>query len=78
MNRARDLRHSGSDIVVEEGRVNVFGRNRISSTLSSSFKNIVAKSNSNVSLWEGITLQGGPGPTTLRALRETPYFARLL
>ena len=78
MNRARDLHHSGSDIVIEEDLVNVFGRNRISPTLSSSFKNIVAKSNSNVSLWEGITLQGGPGPTTLRALRETPYFAMLV
>ncbi|KAI4124307.1 MAG: hypothetical protein LQ347_005788 [Umbilicaria vellea] len=78
MSRARDLLHSGSDIVVEEDLANVFGRNKISPTLSSSFKNIVAKSNSNVSLWEGITLQGGPGPTTLRALRETPYFAMVV
>ncbi len=78
MDRARDLRHSGSDIVVEEDLVNVFGRNKISPTLISSFKNVIAKSNSNVSLWGGITLQGGPGPTTLRALRETPYFAMVV
>lgn len=78
MNGARDLFHSGSDIVVEEDLVNVFGRNKISPALASSFKNVVAKSNSNVSLWGGITLQGGPGPTTLRALRETPYFALVI
>lgn len=78
MDRARDLRHSGSDIVVEEDLVNVFGRNRISPALTSSFKNIVAKNTSNTSLWEGITLQRGPGPTTLRALQEAPYFAMVI
>lgn len=50
INRARDLHHSGSDIVVEEDLVNVLGRNRISVPLSSSFKTVVAKSSSNFTL----------------------------
>ncbi|MCJ1262295.1 hypothetical protein MMC22_002165 [Lobaria immixta] len=78
MNRARDLHHSGSDIVVEEDLVNVLGRNRISAPLTSSFKNVVAKSSSNHSLWESITLQAGAGPTTIRAFQESPYFAMVI
>ncbi|MCJ1390074.1 hypothetical protein MMC18_002932 [Xylographa bjoerkii] len=78
MIHARDLRNSGSDIVVEEDLVSVLGRNTISPTLTSSFKHIVVKSSFNVPLWEGITLQSGPGPTALRALRETPYFAMVI
>ncbi|MCJ1376106.1 hypothetical protein MMC20_007346 [Loxospora ochrophaea] len=78
MQWARDLKHSGSDIVVEEDLANVFGRMRISDRLTSSFKNIVGKSSSNISLWEGITLQGGPGPTVLRALQERPFFATVV
>ncbi|KAI4168984.1 MAG: hypothetical protein LQ343_006015 [Gyalolechia ehrenbergii] len=78
MSLARELRHSGSDIVVEEDLANVFGRCTISHTLTSSFKTIVAKSNSNISLLEGIVLQGGPGPTVLRALQEPPFFAMVV
>lgn len=78
MNRARDLHHSGSDIVVEEDLTNVFGRNRISPTLTSSFKTVIAKSSSNYSLWESITLQAGAGPTVLRAFQEIPYFAMVI
>ena len=75
---ARELRNSGSDIVVEEDLAQLFGRSRISPEIASSFKTIVSKSSSNRSLWEGITLQGGPGPTVLRALREAPYFAMVV
>ena len=78
MNYARDLRHSGSDFVVEEDLVEVFGRSRISHTLGSSFRTIILESSSRTSLWEGITLQGGPGPTVARALREPPYFAMVI
>ena len=78
MSRARELRQSGSDIVVEEDLVNVFGRCKISDTLTSSFRVIVAKSSSNVPLLEAITLSGGPGPTVIRALQETPYFAMVV
>ncbi|KAL8789500.1 MAG: hypothetical protein Q9213_001113 [Squamulea squamosa] len=73
--RARELRHSGSDIVVEEDLANIFGRCIISPVFTSSFKTIVAKSSSNIPLLEGIVLQGGPGPTVIRALQEPPYFA---
>lgn len=78
MRRARDLRHSGSDIVVEEDLANVFGRCRISLALTSSFKTVVTNSTSNVPLLERITLQGGPGPTVIRAFQETPYFAMVV
>ncbi|KAL8869596.1 MAG: hypothetical protein Q9174_004158 [Haloplaca sp. 1 TL-2023] len=78
MSRARELRHSGSDIVVEEDLAGVFGRCTISPTLTSSFKTIVARSNSSTSLLEGIVVQGGPGPTVLRALQEPPYFAMVI
>ena len=78
MSYARGLRHSGSDIVVEEDLANVFGRCTISPALTSSFKTIVAKSSSNVSMLEGIVLQGGPGPTVARALQEPPYFAMVV
>ena len=78
MRRARDLRHSGSDIVVEEDLANVFGRCRISLTLSSSFKTVITKSTANIPLVERITLQGGPGPTVIRAFQEPPYFAMVV
>ena len=68
---AREPRHSGSDIVVEEDLIAAFGRCRVSLVLGSSFGTVVTKSASNTSLWEGILLQSGPGPTLTRALRET-------
>lgn len=78
MSCARDLRHSGSDILVEEDLTNVLGRCRISTALSSSFKTIVTQSTSNISLLEGIMLQGGPGPTIVRAFQEPSYFAMVV
>lgn len=78
MTRARDLRHSGSDIVVEEDLALVFGRCRISAALESSFRTIITKSASNVPLLESIILQGGPGPTVFRALQESPYFSMVV
>lgn len=70
MSHARGLRQSGSDIAVEEDLANGFGRCKISSRLASSFKTVVAQSTSNVSLLEGIMLQGGPGPTDARAFKD--------
>ncbi|KAL9577190.1 MAG: hypothetical protein Q9212_006524, partial [Teloschistes hypoglaucus] len=75
---ARQLRQSGSDVVAESDLAKVFGRCKISSTLSSSFKTLVTQSNSNVSLLEGIMLQGGPGPTVTRAFRHSAYFAMVV
>ena len=64
--------------MVEEDLANVFGRCRISLTLSSTFRTVITKSTSNVPLIERITLQGGPGPTVIRALQESPYFAMVV
>ena len=78
MAKARELRNSGSDIVVEEDLANVFGRCRISRTLASSFKTIITRSTSNVPLVESIMLQGGPGPTVVRAFQESHYFSMVV
>lgn len=78
MSHARNLRQSGSDIVVEEDLVNFFGRCRIFNSLTSSFKTIVTKGTSDTTLLEGIVLQGGPGPTVARAFQETSYFAMVV
>ena len=78
ISHVRDLRQSGSDIVVEDDLVKVFGRCRVSSTLASSFKTLVTQSTSNVPLVDGILLQGGPGPTVIRAFKEKPYFAMVV
>ena len=75
---ARDLQNSGSDIVVEEDLVEIFGRCRIATELDASFRTVVAGSTSTTSLWEGIMLQAGDGPTLARALKEPPYFAMLV
>ncbi|KAL8762425.1 MAG: hypothetical protein Q9194_007549 [Teloschistes cf. exilis] len=78
MSYARELRQSGSDIVAEEDLANVFGRCKISSRLASSFKTVVAQSTSNVSLLEGIMLQGGPGPIVARAFKDSAYFSMVV
>ena len=78
MTFGRQLKNSGSDIIVEDDLVHVFGRSKISAKLSSSFRTLVAESGSNVPLLEGIMLQAGPGPTVGRALREPPYFSMVV
>ena len=78
MSVARELRHSGSDIVTEEDLTNVFGRCRIAPELASSFKTIMVQSSKQTPLWESITLQAGPGPTVLRALRDPAYFSTVV
>ena len=78
MNFGRQLKNSGSDIIIEDDLVHVFGRSKISAKLTSSFKTLVAESSSNIPLLEGIMLQAGPGPTVGRALREPPYFSMVI
>lgn len=74
---ARELQSSGSDLVIEEDLLNLFGRCRIAQNMERSFRVIVAKQGS-VPLSESISLESGPGPTVLRGLREPSYFAMVL
>ena len=77
MSLARDLRKSGSDIVIEEDLTYMFGRCRIAQQLESSFRTIT---NTRIStpLAGGLTLEGGPGPTVLRALKHSSEFATVV
>jgi hypothetical protein len=67
----RELRKSGSDLVVEEDLANVFGRGRVVHALESQFKDSI-KDTKIVPLHptSTISLQSGPGPTVTRAMRD--------
>jgi hypothetical protein len=72
---ARDLRASGSDIVIEEDLAAIFRQNRIDPNFEEQFrKDVVAATN--LSMLEHllpISLQSGPGPTVRRALKDPAY-----
>ena len=76
---ARDLRNSGSDMLVEEDLADIFGRGRVTLELEAKFKDVV-KIQSFVPLSQGcvINLESGPGPTMLRAFRDRRYFAMVI
>jgi hypothetical protein len=74
---ARDLQSSGSDLVIEEDLLNMFGRCRIAQNMERSFRVIVAEQGS-APLSESISLESGPGPTVLRGLTQPSYFATVL
>ena len=78
LNSARELKNSGSDIIIEEDLTNVLGRCKISDGLSSSFRTVVGKSSSTIPLLEDIFLQAGPGPTVARSFKDKPHFAMLV
>jgi hypothetical protein len=67
----RDLRKSGSDLVVEEDLANVFGRGKVVHALENQFKDSI-KDTRIIPLHPTciISLQSGPGPTVTRAMRE--------
>ena len=46
--------------------------------LTSSFKTVITKSTSNVPILEAIMLQGGPGPTVIRAFQDSYYFSTVV
>jgi len=79
LNLARDLRNSGSDIVVEEDLAQIFGRGRVSPDLEEAFKAAVHV-HKITPLYQGseVELHQGPGPTLLRAFQEKRYFATVL
>jgi hypothetical protein len=79
LNFARDLRRSGSDIVVEEDLAAVFGRGVIVSELKDKFRNAVKLQTFLLLTRDGeIRLDSGPGPTMHRALKEQRYFATVV
>ena len=69
VNFARDLRKSGSDIVVEEDLADIFGRGRIESALEAQFKSDVLADTTIMPLHPkcDVQLQARPGPTVTRA-----------
>ena len=73
---ARDLKISGSELVVEEDLAAIFGRGLVDPKLETHFKNLVTI-NSFTSLHNGseIVLTAGPGPTVYRALKDKYYMA---
>jgi hypothetical protein len=76
---ARNLRKSGSDIVVEEDLAAVFGRGRVSTDLERLFKTQVQQLQIKP-LYDGaeVELRHGPGITMRRAFQDTRYFAAVL
>ncbi|CAI6336553.1 unnamed protein product [Periconia digitata] len=76
INFARDLRKTGSDLLVEEELANIFGRGRINDELRDKFKAEVLKDNQVISFrspdgsTSGLVLDSRPGPTLERALRK--------
>ncbi|KAI9698462.1 MAG: hypothetical protein M1836_004043 [Candelina mexicana] len=76
---ARELRRSGSDIVVEEDLAAVFGRNRIESRFESSFKTAVHSSEIHpISKYLDIVLEAGAGPTVRRSLTDRARFSTIV
>jgi len=76
---ARDLRKSGSDVVVEEDLAEVFGRGRVSSELEKKFKDAVnIHTFTPLSKGSQMYLDSGPGPTLIRAFRDRRYFATFI
>lgn len=78
---ARELRNSGSDIVVEEDLAQLFGRCYITPNMSRTFRAVVGQSNNVSTLAAGLALFSGPGPTVKRALTEpagNPYFCMVV
>ena len=68
---ARDLRKSGSDIVVEADLNEVFGRAKITREIEEKFRSVV-KIQKFTSLHEGseVRLDSGPSPTLINALQK--------
>ncbi|KAL4903580.1 hypothetical protein BDW74DRAFT_179577 [Aspergillus multicolor] len=79
VNFARQLRSSGSDIVVEEDLAAIFGRGRISPELESKFKKTVnVQTFTPLCKGSDVDLADGVGPTMLRAFQERRYFATVV
>ncbi|MCJ1235159.1 hypothetical protein MMC14_003125 [Varicellaria rhodocarpa] len=73
---ARELKRSGSDILIEADLASIFGRARLESNFEQLFKERISKS-SIASLHKDseIMLDARPGPTIRRALQEQYYLS---
>ena len=76
---ARDLRKSGSDIVVEADLAEVFGRGKIVHETEQKFREVV-KVQSFTFLRDGceISLDSGAGPTLLHGFRNDQHFSTII
>lgn len=76
---ARDLRKSGSDLVVEADLAQVFGRGKITQQLETTFKE-TTKITKITPLHDGseVVLASGPGPTLQHAFRNPDYLSSVL
>jgi hypothetical protein len=79
VNFARELRTSGSDIVIEEDLATIFGRGRISPEIERTFKEEVnIQKYTPLCHGSDLDLAEGMGPTMMRAFQERKYFATVL
>ena len=76
---ARQVRMSGSDIVVEEDLATLFGQVRVSPELEEQYRQVV-KIQRFVPLYKGceIRLDAGAGPTVQHALKNRAYMATVM
>ena len=72
------LKNSGSDIVVEEDLVALFGLVKIDEVLDRSFRASVNTGTDVTPLSASIGLMIGPGPTVNRALRNSHYWSTVM
>ncbi|KAL8951268.1 MAG: hypothetical protein Q9222_002747 [Ikaeria aurantiellina] len=75
----RQLKRSGSDFLVEEDLAAIFGRAKVESPLENDFR-IAVREMSIIPFHNGsqIVLDGGPGPTLLRALKDRYYLSSVI
>lgn len=79
LNFARELQKSGSDIVVEDDLVQIFGPNRVESRFESSFRTAVRQTHVEpLSGFLDIMLEWGAGPTVRRSLQNPRYFSTVV
>lgn len=75
---ARKISASGSDVLVEDGLAEIFGRNKLDALFESSFKtSIKDKTERLLPGLVDIILEGGAGPTVERSLRHSEYLSSL-
>lgn len=76
---ARDLRNSGSDIVVEADLAEVFGRGKIVHEIEQRFREVV-KVQSFIFFRDGceISLDSGAGPTIMHGFRNNQHFSTII